>query len=149
MENWLGGNWFNLVSTAGIIASLLFTAVSLRNETKTRKIGSLLFLTEGHRDLWSEIFEHPELSRVLETGAATNSAISTEESIFVGLAIQHLASAFEALKAGIVIQQEGLCDDVKAFFSLPIPRTVWEKTKHFQNQDFVKFVENCRTGQPS
>jgi hypothetical protein len=147
MENWISDNWFNLVSVVGIIASLLFTAVSLRSETKTRRIGSLLFLTESHRELWAQIFEHPELARVLDAGAnLSKQPISLAESIYVGLAIQHLGSAYQAAKAGIVIQQDGFCNDVKSFFSLPLPKAAWEQTKTFQNDDFVKFVEKCRRG---
>ena len=145
MENWISDNWFNLVSGAGIIASLLFTAISLRSETKNRRIGSLLSLTESHRELWAQIFEHPGLARILEVEVnLSKEPMTVEESIYVGLAIQHLGSAYQALKAGIVIQQDGLCDDVKSFFSLPIPKAVWTSAKPLQNDDFVKFVESCR-----
>ena len=44
----------------------------------------------------------------------------------------------------MVIKQEGLRSDICSFFSLPIPQAVWEKTKLFQNDDFVEFVESCR-----
>jgi hypothetical protein len=121
MENWISENWFNLVSAVGIIASLLFTAVSLRSETKNRRIGSLLSLTESHRELWAKIFDHPELSRVLDAAAdLSKQPITLVESVYVGLAIQHLGSAYQAMKGGIMIQQDGLCDDVRSFFSLPI-----------------------------
>jgi hypothetical protein len=144
MENWFAENWFNLISAVGIVGSLLFTAVSLRSETKTRRIGSLLALTDSHRELWAQIFEHPELARVLDAEAnLSKQAMTLEESLYVGLAIQHLGSAFQAMKGGIVIRQDGLCDDVRAFFSLPIPKTVWASTKKLQNGDFVKFVESC------
>jgi hypothetical protein len=43
-----------------------FTAVSLRSETETRRISNLLTLTEGHRDIWSIVLEHPGLARVLD-----------------------------------------------------------------------------------
>jgi len=32
--------------------------------------------------------------------------------------------------------------DVKEFFSLPVPRAVWIKTKLLQNQDFAAFIES-------
>jgi hypothetical protein len=145
MENRISDNWFNLVSVVGIIASLLFTAVSLRSETKNRRVGGLLSLTESHRKLWAKIFDHPELSRVLDANAdLSKQPISLQESIYVGLAVQHLGSAYQTLKGRIVIQQEGLCDDVRSFFSLPIPKAVWETAKTLQNDDFVKFIESCR-----
>jgi len=142
MEVWFSENWFNLISVAGIIASLLFTAVSLRSETKTRRIANLLDLTQNHRELWEKIFDHPELSRVLDTAAnLSKHPITLAESTFVGLLIQHLGSAYQAMKSGIVIQQEGLCDDIQSFFALPIPKTVWDESKKLQNKDFVAFVE--------
>jgi hypothetical protein len=147
MEIWISDNWFNLASVVGIIASLLFTAVSLRSETKNRRIESLLFLTESHRELWSRIFDHPELSRVLDENADLKKhPVSLAESIYAGLAIQHLGSAYQAMKGGVMIQQDGLCDDVRSFFALPIPKAAWEESKKFQNDDFVAFVEKCRRG---
>jgi len=109
MENWVSDNWFNLASVVGIIASLLFTAISLWSETKNRRIESLLSLTESHRELWAKIFDHPELARILDANAdLSKQPIILEESMYVGLAVQHLASAYQALKGGIVIQQDGL-----------------------------------------
>jgi hypothetical protein len=142
MEGWISENWFNLVSVAGIIASLLFTAVSLRSETETRRVGNLLVLTQNHRELWAKIFDYPELARVLDAAAnLSEHPITLAESIYLGLVIQHLGSAYQAMKGGIVIQQEGLCDDIQSFFALPIPKEVWEESKKLQNKDFVAFVE--------
>jgi hypothetical protein len=46
---WLSHNWFDLFSSAGIIGGLWFTAVSLRSETKTRRIANLLTVTANSR----------------------------------------------------------------------------------------------------
>jgi hypothetical protein len=143
MESWISDNWFNLISAVGIIASLLFTGSSLRSETKARRIGNLLNLTESHRELWTTMFDHPELSRVLDAAAdLSKQPITPVESIYVGLAIQHLGSAYQAMKGGIVIRQDGLCDDIKSFFTRPIPKAVWKKSKKLQNKDFVRFVQS-------
>lgn len=37
------------------------------------------------------------------------------------------------------INPEGLRQDIGEFFSLPIPRAIWEKIKSLQNEDFVRF----------
>jgi hypothetical protein len=55
-----------------------------------------------------------------------------------------LSGAYQAMKNGLVIKQDDLRRDVSGFFSLPIPKAVWEKTKVMQNDDFVEFVEKCR-----
>jgi hypothetical protein len=144
MEAWLSENWFNLLSAIGIIGGLLFTAFSLRSETKTRRIENLLILTQSHREIWAELFRDPDLARVLNPiPELSKKPLSRDESIFVNMVIQHLSSTFEALKTGLTIKSEGLKKDVGDFFSLPIPRTIWEKLKPLQNDDFVKFVDGC------
>ena len=52
MEAWILQNWFNVLSAIGIVASLMFTAVSVRAGTETQRISNLLLLTQNHRKLW-------------------------------------------------------------------------------------------------
>jgi hypothetical protein len=144
MGSWVAENWFNLLSAIGIVASLLFTAVSLRSETRTRRIANLLTLTHNHRELWSELFARPSLRRVIDANPDLSKLpITLDEEFYVNMLIQHLGSAFQALRSGLIIQPEGLREDVRRFFSLPIPRDIWEKLKVFQNNEFVQFVEEC------
>jgi len=58
------------------------------------------------------------------------------------MVISHTSSVYQALKSELVTEQEGLCRDVKWFFSLPVPKVVWIKTKLLQNQDFAAFIES-------
>jgi hypothetical protein len=144
MGGWILQNWFSIFSAAGIIASLLFTAVSLRSEEKTRRIANLLTLTQSHRELWSQLFKDPNLDRVLDASAdLARTPLKNEESLYVNLVIQHVASAYQAVKSGLIIKPEGLKQDVGWFFSLPIPLKIWEKLKPLQNEDFVEFVDRC------
>ena len=131
----------------GIIASLVFTATSLRSETKTRQIANLLKLTHNHRELWSELFSQPDLKRVLDMSADLSAhPITLKEHFFVNMAIQHLNSAYQAMKSGLVIEPEGVSEDIRWFFSLPIPKAIWDKIKLLQNDDFTEFVEQYRLG---
>jgi hypothetical protein len=59
----------------------------------------------------------------------------------VGLVISHTSSTYEALKGELLTKQEGLRRDVGSFFSLPVPKAVWIKTKLLQNQDFAAFID--------
>lgn len=144
---WISQNWFNLFSSVGIIGGLWFTAVSLRSETKTRRIANLLTITANYREVWKEFFRSPELARVIEPSAdVVKNPVTPAEEFFVSMIISHISSVYEALKDELVTKQEGLRRDVASFFSLPIPQAVLEKTKIFQNADFVAFVEKCRRG---
>ena len=144
MGGWIVENWFNLLNGLGVVGSLLFTAVSLCSETRTRRIANLLSLTQNHRELWSELFDRPALGRVLDRSAKLEKeSITLDEGLYVNMVIQHLGSAYEAIKSGLTIKPEGMRRDVGWFFSLPIPRAIWERIKILQNDDFVDFVEEC------
>ena len=145
MENWLVENWFSLLSAVGIVASLAFTAVSLRSETKTRRIANLLIITQNHREIWSELFKRPELARVLNPKVDLEVApIRIEEELFVNFLLQHLNSSYRAMKDDVFVKQEGLREDIYRFFSLPIPAAVWDKLRPLQDDDFAGFLESAR-----
>lgn len=144
-STWLSANWFVLLQSLGIIAGFVFTAHSLRSETKMRRVGNLLAITESHRKLWTEFSKRRDLNRVLDERATVQEQdVTREEEIFVNLVVFHLNSAFYAHKLGLIFKLEGLRRDIAWFFSLPIPRMLWEKSKILQNDDFVAFVEKCR-----
>jgi hypothetical protein len=142
---WVSQNWFNLFSAIGIIAGLWFTAISLRSETKTRRIANLLTITANHREIWKEFLNNPKLARVRDAGADTaKQPITDAERVFVTFVILHMSSVFHAMSDQLVVKVEGLRRDIAQFLSLPIPREVWEKIKVLQNDEFAAFVETCR-----
>jgi hypothetical protein len=142
---WLAENWFTLLNAVGVVGGLFFTGHSLRSETKTRRIANLLSLTQGHRDIWKQVFTHPQLSCILDPEAdATGKPVTREEEIFVNLVIQHLSVVFHAMRDELTVKPEGLRRDVAWFFSLPIPAAVWKKVRVLQNDKFAAYVEECR-----
>ena len=141
MEQWFTENWFNLFSSLGIIGGLWFTAVSLRSETKTRRIANLL--TVNYREIWKEFFRCPELARVIDPAAdVTKQPVTPAEEMFVGLIISQMGSVFYATNDELLVKLEGSRREMKLFFSLPVPKAVWTKSKLLQNQDFAAFIES-------
>lgn len=130
----------------GIVGSLLFTAISLHSETKTRRVANLLTLTQNHRELWRGFDQNPELHRVFDGDADTQDMPPTRaEEVFINLVIQHLASVYRAAQSDLTIKPKGLQRDVRMFFSLPIPNHVWQKMREFHDEDFANFVTHCLT----
>ena len=145
MKGWLVENWFTFLNATGVIGGLFFTAISLRSETKTRRIANLLTITAHHREVWKEFINHPELARVLDASAdLIRQPITRDEEIFTNIIFLHISGAYYAMQDELVIKLEGLRRDVAQFIALPIPQKIWEATKLLQNDDFVKFVEACR-----
>ena len=106
-------------------------------------IANLLTITANHREVWKELFTSPELVRVIDPAVnLAENPVTPAEKYFVSMIISHTSSVYEALKDELVTEQEGLRRDVKVFFSLPIPKAVWNNTKLLQNQDFAAFIES-------
>jgi len=140
---WVSQNWFNLFSAITVIAGLWFTAFTIRADTKTRRIANLLTITANHREVWSKMFINPELKRVLNPNAnLAKQPVNDDEEMFVNMVIQHINSVYYALSDQLVVKYDGLREDVSEFLALPIPKMVWERSKEFQNEEFVKFVES-------
>jgi hypothetical protein len=140
--HWLGEHWFDLLQTVGIIGGLLFTGYTFRRDERARSIGNLIAIKQQHREIWAELYQRPALFRVLKPDVdLIGQPISNEEWLFVKLLVLHLDSVHRAAKAGMFVTLEGLQKDIKDFFSSPIPKSVWEKVKPFQDQEFVVFVE--------
>lgn len=144
-SQWIGEHLFDLVQSAGIIASLWFAAVSLRSDAKTKRVANLLAITANHREVWKEFLNNPRLARVRDAAADTaKQPVTDAERVFVAFVILHISSVYYAMSDQLVVKLEGLRRDVAQFLSLPIPREIWEKIKVVQNDDFVAFVESCR-----
>jgi len=142
---WLHANWFTLLQSLGIVGGLVFTGTSLRIDTTVRRVANGFELTKQHREIWMQLYSRPDLKRVLDPATDLHATvISDEEEMFVNFLILHLANAYRAMKAGVFLLPDELHQDVTAFFSLPIPKAVWERTRRFRNKDFSEFVEGQR-----
>ena len=139
---WLGGHWFDLLQTAGIVVGLFATVHTIRADTRERKIENLFAVTAAHRELWTQFYQRPDLHRVLAKDAELEIEPPTlAESRFVHELILHLRTSFRARQAGMEFDDDAVTKDIREFFALPIPRWVWERSKVFQGRDFVEFVE--------
>src|SRR5207302_8023789 len=102
-------------------------------------------ITKEHREIWSELFKRPELSRISKKDVDLKQfPIKPEEELFIGLLILHLNSAYHAIQDGLYLEPEGMRDDIRQFFSRPMATAVWKKLKPLQDKRFVDFVETSR-----
>lgn len=142
--HWGIEHWSELLQNISIVAGLLFTAFSLRSETKARRTDNLMTITKHHREIWSELYNRPELSRVIAAYVNLEHApLTREEDLFIRFLILHISSVHRAMKYGVLPELEGFEKDVGALLSLPLPNLVWAEIKSLQNESFVLFVESC------
>lgn len=139
---WILDNWFTLLQSTGIVGSLLFTAYTIRQDNRSQRVANLLTVTQHHRDIWSEAYQRPDLHRVLADSINVDrEPVTPAEELFVRLLILHLSGVFLAGDNRELFGIQGLQADVQWFFSLPVPTTVWNKFRRFQDAKFVAFVE--------
>jgi hypothetical protein len=139
---WIFENGTAFIQSAGIILGLLFTGAALRAETRSRQVENLIRITEGHRALWTYFDERPELSRLFQYQVDLKEHPPTAKEIrFVQFLINHLLLTFRAQQWGLYGSPERLKDDVRSFFSLPIPGAAWEKVRRYHDADFQKFMQ--------
>jgi hypothetical protein len=135
-------NWIDILQSIGIIGGLFTSAYTIHKDTEVQRVQNLFALTKNHREIWSQIVEKPELARVLDpTPDLKRHSITDTERLFVLFLILHLASSFEATKHGMYFAERGLRADVREFFTLPIPLTIWNESKQYQQPDFRLFVD--------
>ena len=141
---WVVGHGFDILQTASILTGFFTAAYTIRTNTRERKIGNLFALTTAHREIWSRLHEQKELSRVLSPSVNLRSEpVTLEEELFVHTLILHVRTAFKARELGMQFDDDAVAADIRQFFNRPIPHTVWERSKVFQDREFVEFVESC------
>src|SRR5437762_1629442 len=87
----------DLLQSLGIVGGLLFTGISLKVDARVRRVQSLLKITEQHRNIWSRLYDNPELGRVTDSNADLEILPTTrEEELFVQLLVLHLNSVYNA-----------------------------------------------------
>lgn len=149
IEGWTFQDWFDLFSSIGIVGSFWLGILTLRSDTKTRRVANLLTLIQNHRELWSDFCRNPLYTRVPDASAdLTKEPITHHEHLFVGMVVQQLNGTYQAMANGLTIEPEGLRADIRSFFSLPIPKAVWPTIKLLQNQDFAAFIDSSLKENP-
>lgn len=120
------------------------TAAAANREAKAREIENLLTMNAQHHDLWGGALQKPELRRVFEADVdVLKSPATVAETEFLNLVLVHYQTGWTVAKSGSLITLSELKSDLCNFLSLPLPRTVWEKTKGLRNAKFVRFVEKA------
>jgi hypothetical protein len=141
-EQWFRDHWFQLLQSLGIVGGLVFTGWNIRAANRARRLSTLLEIAKSHRDIWGKAFGNPSMQRVLAADRdLAFEPLSQDERVFATLMIIHLSCLFEARKSKSMLPLEHLEDDMRDFMSMPVPTSVWQQMKGYQNADFVAFVD--------
>ena len=140
--SWVDSN-FSFIQTIGIIGSILLGFAAANRESKEKAASTLLTIEAQHRELWDRAYERENLARIFRADADLSQPISIAEEEFLRLVISHFQTIWLIARNGGLLTLRELALDAQDFFSLPLPRAMWEKTKIFRNPKFVRFIEKA------
>ena len=125
-------------------------ATESRREAKAREISNIFIQSDHHRAIWGLILKNPRLHRVLlDDPEVLKTPVDVVEDVFINEVFATYLTSWRVATAGGFITLEELAVDAKWFFSLPLPASMWEKTKGYKNVDFVAFVKRARETMPN
>jgi hypothetical protein len=143
---WLTSNWFSIVETISLVATLTVAICALRPSTKAVKSSVLLNLVNSNREIWGKLVTNPKLQSAVRSTIPAGKSITSEEKQFVKEVILHSLVSFEIAKMGGLTPTQGVRIDIHDTMSLPVFNTVWNELKVYQPKDFVEFIDNCIAG---
>lgn len=144
--HWLSVNWFNIVQTIALLATLVIAASALRASGNATRGANLLNVTAANREIWQQIITNPALKRILRPTMATDDEVTNEERRFALQVFQHSGAAYSILQTGAMDALHGYRRDVHDTMELPVFQVVWKEYKKYQQKDYVDFIESCIAG---
>lgn len=135
-------NWFDLLQSAGIVASMVFSAFAIREQTRQAKATNIFLITQHHRELWTSMLDHVDLQRIFDKAADTIATPVTErERTFTNMVFLHSAACLHAIDTGVLSPVHGMEADIRDILSYPVPREVWKQVGRFHDKEFASFVD--------
>ncbi|MGD0816318.1 MAG: hypothetical protein ABSA83_22220 [Verrucomicrobiota bacterium] len=141
--SWLQSNWVAVVGMVCGIGSLWYTGAYFRKDSQNHQLTNLVTITDRRDALWQKAQDNPKLKRVLQVDADLSEPPTAAECEFLIAVIIHFQLGWRVARATDKGELGPPSRDAADFFTRPLPRVVWEKTKTFRNPKFVRFVERA------
>src|ERR1700733_8490054 len=144
--HWFAENWFNVVQTVALIATIAVAGSALRSSGRATRGSNSLAIATNNRQIWGQLITIPELQSVLRPRMNADEKVSYEERRFVLQVIHHAGTSFELARMGEINRPQGMRRDAHDTFSLPVFRAVWDAVRIYQDPDFGEFLDSCLRG---
>lgn len=133
-------NWLQPI---GIVGSLIFSGIALRNDVRSRRLENRIKIAEGQREIWFAALQDPSFERIRRNEVDLELfPITAAENRLVRALFQHVLLTYEASASGQLGDIGDFGKDVSQFVSRPIPRQVWTEIAPYQPPRFRRFVES-------
>lgn len=141
--SWISQNpelFLTLVQTVAVLVAIPLALNQIKSGIKMNRASISLEFTNSHREIWSHLLTNQALERVLQEDVDVEAnPPSYVEEYFVVMVTNHMSAVFDAYKEGL---HRLYPNDMKDFYSMPVPHKVWRTIRDFQPKPFANYIDS-------
>lgn len=138
------GRWTELIGVLGVIASLVFVGIEIRQNTQAVRGATYQSLTESSMELLFRVADDPEVGGQIDAwgaGEELDPPIRSKVEALVTAYLRHLENAYYQMEEG-TLRPEFLENwSGNPTFGLPRFKVFWEQRKGAFGHDFQTYFE--------
>jgi hypothetical protein len=142
------GNLGDFIGGIAVVATLVYLAVQIRQNTKEVRSASLDAVAASHMEFQRSIWGDPVLNKIWFGGMHGAALPEDEGRQFLFMVItcaRHWERAYHRARGGGLesTSWSGIHEELAGVFSFPGTREYWTRVQYMFPSDFVEFAENA------
>jgi hypothetical protein len=141
------GNIGELIAAIGVIASLIYLAVQIRQNTRWLRASTHHSLTSLTAELNRVIEENPDMARIMRVGTQDFAQLSPDERLRfntnLGSRFRHHENLYYQYRSGMLDEQQFSGLRRRFAWHLRFPGTLgyWRNARGFHSDEFAAYVD--------
>ena len=146
------GNIGEFIGAIGVVASLIYLALQIRQNTKAVRRTAHISAVDAFNHFNSLVAQDPELARIFRTGLLDTGKLNEDERVrferLMSIVITNLENLFFQHRDGLLEAErwEAYEAILRDFVSFPIFPSYWQQARRRMSRSFVTYVEDLRGG---
>ena len=146
------GNIGEFIGAVGVVASLIYLALQIRQNTKTVRRTAHISAVDAFNNFNSLIAQNPEVARIGRIGMLDPGKLNEDERVrferLMSIVITNLENLFFQHRDGLLEAErwEAYEAILRDFVSFPIFPSYWQQARRRMSRSFVTYVEDLRGG---
>jgi len=146
------GNIGEFIGAIGVVASLIYLALQIRQNTKAVRRTAHISAVDAFNNFNSLIAQSPEVARIGRIGMLDPGKLNEDERVrferLMSIVITNLENLFFQHRDGLLEAErwEAYEAILRDFVSFPIFPSYWQQARRRMSRSFVTYVEDLRGG---
>ena len=146
------GNIGELVAAIGVIVSLVYLAIQIRQGAASVRATMFITSSSNQAEMASQVVRDPELARIYRVGQRDFESLTEDDQIrfiiFFATLFRTYEQVFQQDRMGLLDAEiwEGRRDAMIRFLREPGVQSVWQRRRHAFSKSFRDFVDAAQEG---